>query len=443
MMEDEDETFGGMYEDGHWVWDKQTEALVFISDAPPAKLESVSMTARAPTGAVEFRDDIDLIEQLRFKRRYQRKIKPGQLELVTLQDIKDIAIYTAPLHILSPLLINLLHLPTTERFLRALIFYCAYYLQIAGEMAIRMFERTTKIRTENCEILENEYKRDLSDLRLLVAKEYCVMLIGGSDLKRFHHMGSQKKRRSLSDKDARLFETFMHMAIQIVYLALGRKNYRQVELECHRVFKSEIFNPVEHTYKTGYLAQMTPEERKVLLGTCVHYEKKLNTRSPLINEVFCHRPIDYRLMGLGVVKYEELPSRLVYLHIVVAGGEEALQQAKITVGLIGMRRALFDTMLRPVNLPAALGEKSVQSSKQRPKSVPANVGGKSLISKSSILYRIYPDIVLPDQDPLKISLPVEFPEDSETRLKVSQAQRRRWLNRLNKLTTPVKHPPST
>lgn len=48
------------------------------------------------------------------------------------QDIKDIAIYTAPVSILSPMLINMLHLPTTERFIRAFTLYCQYYLQVGS-----------------------------------------------------------------------------------------------------------------------------------------------------------------------------------------------------------------------------------------------------------------------------------------------------------------------
>ena len=30
MDDDEDEFFGGLYEDGHWVWDEQTQALVYV-----------------------------------------------------------------------------------------------------------------------------------------------------------------------------------------------------------------------------------------------------------------------------------------------------------------------------------------------------------------------------------------------------------------------------
>ncbi|KAH9640988.1 hypothetical protein HF086_015084 [Spodoptera exigua] len=366
MADDEDEgSFGGMYEDGHWVWDEHTQALLFVSDLPPVNIEALQITSKAPTGTIEFRDDIDLIEQLRYKRRYQRKPTPGKIDLVTLQDVKDIALYTAPLSILSPMLIDMLHLPTTERFLRALIFCCAYYLQIAEEMTTRILDQATKIRTKRC----------------------------GGDMRKFHHMGKDKKRRSLSDKDARLFETFLRISVQIVYLALGRRNFHQIELECHRVMKSEIFNTVEHMSKTGYLSKMAPEEKNVLLGTCLSHDKKLNTKSPLMNEVFCHRPIDFRLMGLGVVKYKRISTRLDYLYLIVAGPEEKLFELNMSVGLIGLQRSLFDTMLRPIiGQPTEKSKASVMSSKSmQRKSVQAP-------------QRLYPEISLPPKDFIELVL---------------------------------------
>lgn len=45
-------------------------------------------------------------------------------------------------------------------------------------MANRIIELETKVRTLQCEILEKEFRDNLSDLRLLVAKEYSTMLIG-------------------------------------------------------------------------------------------------------------------------------------------------------------------------------------------------------------------------------------------------------------------------
>lgn len=59
-------------------------------------------------------------------------------------------------------------------------------------------------------------------------------------MKRFHHMGPLKKRQSLSDKDARLFETFLRITIQIVYLALGRRAFHQIG-NCFFKFNIKIY----------------------------------------------------------------------------------------------------------------------------------------------------------------------------------------------------------
>ncbi|XP_026747135.1 uncharacterized protein LOC113508356 isoform X2 [Trichoplusia ni] len=384
MADDDDEgAFGGMYEDGHWVWDDNAQALAFVSDIPPKLIETIQMTAKAPTGNIEFRDDVDLIEQIRYRRRYQRKLKPGQPDVITLQDIKDIALYTAPVSILSPMLINVLHIPTTERFLRALILCCAYYLQVADEMAIRMIELDTKVRTPDCEHIENEYRDNLADLRVLVAKEYCIMLI---------------------------------------------------ELETHRIFKSEIFNEIEHTLKTGYISKMIAEEQAVLLGPCVRrQDKKLNTRSPLMNEVFCHRPIDYRLLGLGVVKYPETTNRLQYLHVAVSGPEEILMESHFTLGIIGMPRSGFDTMLRPVTVSVETKSKASMSSH-------SGHSSKTSVRKSTVPQQLYPPLVIPPKDIKDVYFPPHFPDKSEKNNPISDVQRRRWQNRLVKLLNP---PPPT
>lgn len=45
-------------------------------------------------------------------------------------------------------------------------------------MARRMLELEAKVRTPYCDMLENEFRDNLSDLRVLVGKEYSTMLIG-------------------------------------------------------------------------------------------------------------------------------------------------------------------------------------------------------------------------------------------------------------------------
>ncbi|CAH2063270.1 unnamed protein product, partial [Iphiclides podalirius] len=356
MAEEDDEgTFGGLYEDGHWIWDDTTQALVFISDLPPKPVETFQIPTKAPTGTVEFRDDVDLIEQIRFRRRYQRKLKPGQADVITLQDVKDIALFTAPVNIMSPMLINLLHLPTTERFIRALIIYSQYYLQTADEMARRILELDTKVRTPQCRVLESEFRDNLSDLRLLVAKEYSTMIIGGGDTRKFHHMGAQKKRKSLSDKDARLFETFLRM------------------------------------------------------------------------------DIDYRLLGLGVVKYAHNSSRLLYMMQAVAGPEESLAELGIVLGIIGKARSLFDTVLRPLPTSVDTGKSKVSMSSSS--SYSAKSTG-SMKKSTTAVQKLYDDIVLPKKETRTTYFPPTFPDASAEIRPCSEVQRLRWLNRLARLLNP-------
>lgn len=45
-------------------------------------------------------------------------------------------------------------------------------------MTARMVELQTRVRTPDCELIENDFRDNLADLRVLVAKEYCIMLIG-------------------------------------------------------------------------------------------------------------------------------------------------------------------------------------------------------------------------------------------------------------------------
>lgn len=53
-----------------------------------------------------------------------------------------------------------------------------FFFQISNEMLKRIEELDTKVRTPQSEEVEKEYCENLMDLRLLVSKEYCVMLIG-------------------------------------------------------------------------------------------------------------------------------------------------------------------------------------------------------------------------------------------------------------------------
>ncbi|KAH9640978.1 hypothetical protein HF086_015074 [Spodoptera exigua] len=143
-----------------------------------------------------------------------------------------------------------------------------------------------------------------------------ICLTGGADTKKYHHLGFNKMRKSLSDSDARLFESFVRISIQIVWIALGRKKFHLIELETHRILKTDLFNPVKHRLKSEYMHEMMPAERATL------------------------------------------STRLKYFRMVVAGTEETLEASGYTLGIIGLPRSHFDTMLRPLPPPCDLKSKS-------------------------------------------------------------------------------------
>ncbi|KAJ2942871.1 hypothetical protein O0L34_g15061 [Tuta absoluta] len=340
----------GEFENGEWYWNDVEECLLFKPNEIQKEADIIFTPQTVALTSLTFRE-IDFLEQLRFKKRYQRKLKPNEPDIITLQDVKDLALYMAPLAMLSASLINILHIPTTERYIRALILYCHYFLQIGQVMAERVKESQNKIRTPTSDKIEDTYRQNLADLRRLVAKEYSCFLIGAQDTTVFHHMGKNKKMQSLSDKDARFYETFTLMCTQIVWLALGRRSFNILEVEINRLTKTDIFNSVEHRLKTGYHSKLSPLERDVLIGPCAPKNPKLISRSPLLTDVFCKqkRQVDYRLMGLNCIKYKYLPARLNYFLLAIAGPEEDLEASDVTVGILGKPRSLFDTAFRLID----------------------------------------------------------------------------------------------
>lgn len=75
--------------------------------------------------------------------------------------------------------------------------------------------------------LQNTVRDDLADLRSMVAREYCSLIVGKCGAKRFHHMNN-KNNQSLSGKERQLFEKMITFAARIVWIALERKNLTHI-----------------------------------------------------------------------------------------------------------------------------------------------------------------------------------------------------------------------
>ncbi|XP_053600407.1 uncharacterized protein LOC128669530 isoform X2 [Plodia interpunctella] len=395
---DDDEDFTGLYENGHWEWDEKEKGLAFIPDPDLFAEESWMSPPAAAIGGADFKDDIDLVEQLRFKKAFARKTFDGDV-------VK---------------------------------------LQVADEMSKRMLELEVKVRTPYGDIIEKEYKENLDDLRLLITKEYSAFAIGSGEYKKFHHMGPAKDRPSLSKKGNILFETLIRLSIQVVWLALGRKSFNQIELEMHRLFKTEKYNMVEHKLKSNYAAKMSPQERYVLFGSCVHNDRKVNICSPLRNES-CKDLPDWRLLGIGVFKYPNLGRRLKYMQDALTLPEMLLEKKRIIVGILGLARSRFDTMLKEITFPVGTSStsmvggartsvfrKSISRATSRVSRV--STSRKSIgVSHLTIPDKLIPDIEFPTRETETEWLPIKFPDEYLPQNSCDLTQRRKWLARATRL----------
>lgn len=96
-----------------------------------------------------------------------------------------------------------------------------------------------KIKHPDMVILENSIRDDLSDLRSMVSREYCSLLVGAKESIRFHHM-SLRNGVSLSDRDRRLTEVLIKFSSRIVWYALHKPNfiiigkYKKIHIYIHR-----------------------------------------------------------------------------------------------------------------------------------------------------------------------------------------------------------------
>ncbi|XP_013134588.1 PREDICTED: uncharacterized protein LOC106100311 [Papilio polytes] len=393
--DEEDEFVLRPFEQGHWEWSEDAKQLMFMREVKTIDIDVQEVQPQS-IRKMEFKYEVDLLEEQRFKKHFQRQLI--EEDVVKLQDVKDIVLFCAPKPLITRDIINVLHMRVMDRFLRALIFYCQYYLQVASIMADRILDLQSKIKTTFGKKIEERYEENLRDVRLLLAKEYCSMLLGTGEYLKYHHnkLGTAK---SLSKRDSVVFESVLRISTHIAWIALGRKSFQQIELEIQRVFKSNTFNVVKHFLKTDFEKDMTAAEHSVLYGSCEHKEQIMGIHSPLLSEVTCHKnAINYRLFGLGDFKYPHLTSRLLYFKNILVAPELELDQLGLTLGIIGLPRERFDTMLREVKKQSATTSSASLRKTASRMSSSRSSAGKS--TKGTFLnLPLYPDIILPESRP--------------------------------------------
>lgn len=149
-----------------------------------------------------------------------------------LQDIKDLVLFLAT----SPMtvqFINFFHLPTVDRFLRALILYFQYYVDVWEEITEKRAATTKKAPNPLAGGGRLRRAEEMRILRCVVGREYCELLLGNDHGATYHHMMASRKSgatqtESQSEKDLRMFEHLIALGHRVVWIALQRKYYNLI-----------------------------------------------------------------------------------------------------------------------------------------------------------------------------------------------------------------------
>ncbi|CAK9807999.1 Protein phosphatase 1 regulatory subunit 36 [Anthophora plagiata] len=348
-------------EDKYFAWDEISDGLILLStqkteDKHVKKIKQQSdpvhqSNVYSPHAylILNFHETLSQREQLQFRKYYLRKVPPNEPDVIILQDIKDLVMFLLASPI-SPQFVNFFHLPIVDRFLRAIVIYFQYYVMTWEEL---MNERAATMKKAPNPLAQGHrfrFTEEMQNLRFILGREYADLIIGCQDSIQYHHMTGGKKGESMvqsqGEKDLRMFEVLICMAHRIVWIALERKYFYLIEVELHRLFRTDGYNMAKRLHASHIVQDMLINDILVLQGHMDQEKRKLLRNSPLIQDLI-YSDCDYRLLSLGI---EDDPhdEHIRFLQNALLAEEDKLHELGIKIGILGENRANYDIMLMPL-----------------------------------------------------------------------------------------------
>lgn len=162
------------FKNGHWTWAENEAKLKFHSHSLDEQSRSVLCGGLVDAG-VKFAEHIDVAEEKILRDVFLRPNKFYDSNVVTLQDIKNLVFFTLKAKTTSKL-IDFLHTQPFDKFLHAIIFYIDLFLLVLEYLLIRRDkEAKGKIRDGYSIQVERQLSKQLSDRRLMLAREYSTV----------------------------------------------------------------------------------------------------------------------------------------------------------------------------------------------------------------------------------------------------------------------------
>ncbi|XP_029661083.1 uncharacterized protein LOC115234272 [Formica exsecta] len=344
----------------YFAWDEISEGLILLGVAKTEdEIKRRKKQAIADHASkiycphayliLNYREMLNDSEKIKFRKHYLRKVMPNEPDVIILQDIKDLVLFLLITPV-SPQFIHFFHLAIVDRFLRALIIYFQHYVEIWEDLMQERAATMKKAPNPLARGHRSRYAEELRALRCVLGREYADLILGCQSGPQYHHMMAGKKRtitQSQGEKDLRIFESLISTAHRVVWIALQRKHYNLIELELHRLLRTEAYNTAQRQSGSRLIQDMLEDDIRILHGSYkIALKSRLLRNSPLPHELI-YTDCDYRLLSLGILDIDVRDPKIAYLKNALLIEEEMLPLMDIKVGILGQNRSEYDIMLMP------------------------------------------------------------------------------------------------
>lgn len=211
------------YVEGKWIWNNDRQQIDFQKKKRNESLDyipkSVSWT--------KFKKNMNQAEETLFVENFWRKPTTKDSDVIIIQDIKNLVLFLAIGDCVNNRFMEFIHIPIVDGFLNDVIIYFEYYLKFLEFLLTRRkrgVSTESKLRDKQTMAIEVALSEYLDQYRIILAREYCQILLGADGAKRFHHMANPMKE-SYRDLDCNLMETFISFCVQIAWIAMHRHNF--------------------------------------------------------------------------------------------------------------------------------------------------------------------------------------------------------------------------
>ncbi|XP_067627613.1 protein phosphatase 1 regulatory subunit 36-like [Eurosta solidaginis] len=323
---------------GKWVLNEDTQTIEFepIKDAELEKEDYVN------TCGFNFRKTLNQLEELIFRQEFQRSDLTHDADVIVVQDIKNLVLFLAPSDIITKDFINFLHTFTVDRFLRALIIYFEYYLKMVEFVLIRRDEisgEKAQIQSEDTNEIKRIYSAQLTQHRLLLAREYSVIIMGENEMKPYYHI-TPIVNISNSIKDKRFHEAFLAFSTQVVWIAMHRRAFDYIDSEMNRLFRSEHFKLKRYAH-----INFTAAEANMLYGKNYRRVNYRAQNSPLIQELDHVASENLPMLWIGERKYRGTDLRIHQMELEYIVPDSQLALIDVCHGILGHPKKIYNTAL--------------------------------------------------------------------------------------------------